>query len=40
MVDGQFLYEKFSNINTYDVSDMYQGCTGLTDYADIPTAWK
>ena len=40
MVDGQFLYEKFANIDTYDVSDMYQGCTGLTDYADIPTAWK
>ena len=40
MVDGQFLYEKFSNINTFNVSDMYQGCTGLTDYADIPTAWK
>ena len=39
-INGQFLYDIYSNIDTYNVSDMYQGAIGLTDYADIPSAWK
>ena len=37
------LYERttalgFSNVSTK--TDCFDGCTGLSDYGDIPTAWK
>ena len=35
--DGKFLYEIWPNAAA---GAMYRGCTGLTDYADIPSNWK
>ena len=35
-INGKYLYEIWPEIET----NMYSGATGLTDYADIPTAWK
>lgn len=36
----QFLYTRWTGGNSLTVADMYNGCTGLTDYEDIPAAWK
>ncbi len=36
----QFLYYRWTNGAPDTVGDMYYGCTGLQDYADIPTVWK
>ena len=37
-MNGEYLYNIWPD-TTY-AAGMYRGCTGLTDYADIPTAWK
>ena len=37
-MNGEYLYNIWPDA-TY-AGYMYRGCTGLTDYADIPTAWK
>lgn len=37
-MNGEYLYNIWPDA-TY-AGGMYRGCTGLTDYADIPTAWK
>ena len=36
----QFLYYRWTNGTHDTVGDMYYGCTGLQDYADIPNVWK
>lgn len=38
--DGTPLYEVFPDATTEQVGGMYRGVTGLSDYADIPAAWK
>ena len=38
--DGTPLYEVFPNATTADVDYMYSSSPGLSDYADIPAAWK
>ena len=39
-INGQYLYEIWPNATSYQVGDMYQNATGLSDYASIPTVWK
>ena len=39
-IDGKYLYEVWPDVSSADVGSMYYNCTGLTDYADIPAAWK
>lgn len=39
-IDGEYLYDIWPNATTAQVSRMYQGATGLSDYANIPAAWK
>ncbi len=38
--DGEYLYNQFPDATTTQVKIMYRGATGLSDYDDIPTAWK
>ena len=38
--DGTPLYEIFPTATTTNVQHMYYGVTGLSDYDDIPAAWK
>ena len=38
--DGQFLYEKWPGATTSHVMRAYQFATKLSDYAQIPAAWK
>ncbi len=38
--DGTPLYNVFPYATTAQVGGMYSGATGLSDYADIPAAWK
>lgn len=38
--DGTPLYTVFPTATTAQVGGMYNGATGLSDYADIPAAWK
>ena len=39
-IGGQYLYEIWPNATSMQVGGMYNGCTGLDDYANIPDAWK
>ena len=39
-IGGKYLYEVWPDATTTQVGHMYRNCTGLTDYADMPTAWK
>lgn len=36
----QYLYMRWTGGTSATVNDMYKGCTGLQDYASIPTVWK
>lgn len=38
--DGEYLYNQFPSATTTQVKIMYRGATRLSDYDDIPTAWK
>ena len=38
--DGTYLYDVFPSATSSQVSGMYSGVTGLSDYASIPSAWK
>ena len=38
--DGTPLYKVFPTASTSDVDYMYSSSPGLSDYADIPAAWK
>lgn len=38
--DGTPLYKVFPDATTNNVRYMYRGATELSDYADIPAAWK
>ena len=38
--DGTYLYDVFPSATSTQVSGMYSGVTGLSDYASIPSAWK
>jgi hypothetical protein len=38
--NGQKLYEAFPTATSTQVGLCYYNCTGLSDYASIPTAWK
>ena len=39
-INGQYLYEIWPAATVNQVGGCYSGATGLTDYADIPDAWK
>lgn len=39
-IDGKYLYEIWPDATTTQVDDAYYNATGLTDYSNIPTAWK
>ena len=39
-INGKYLYEIWPDATATQVGAMYRQATGLTDYADIPTAWK
>ncbi len=39
-INGQYLYEIWPNATSGQVGDMYYKATGLSDYSNIPSAWK
>ena len=39
-INGQYLYEIWPSATTSQVNDMYYNATGLSDYSNIPSAWK
>ena len=39
-INGQYLYEIWPSATSSQVSDMYYNATGLSDYSNIPSAWK
>lgn len=38
-INGMYLYDEYPDVPGV-FSGMYQGCRGLTDFADIPESWK
>ena len=38
--NGKYLYEIWPDATKAQVGKAYEGTTGLSDYADIPTQWK
>ena len=39
-INGQYLYEIWPSATTSQVNEMYYNATGLSDYSNIPSAWK
>ena len=39
-INGQYLYEIWPNATSSQVGDTYYNATGLSDYSNIPSAWK
>ena len=39
-INGKYLYEKWPSATTTYVGGCYNGATGLSDYDNIPNAWK
>ena len=39
-IKGEFLYKLYPELQDASIAGMCYGATGLTDYADIPSAWK
>ncbi|MBQ7055523.1 MAG: hypothetical protein IJN91_01150 [Alphaproteobacteria bacterium] len=39
-INGQYLYEIWPDANSDQVGGMYKNATGLSDYSNIPSAWK
>jgi hypothetical protein len=39
-INGKYLYEIWPDLASTSRSYIYYNCTGLTDYANIPSTWK
>ncbi len=39
-INGQYLYEIWPDATSDQVGGMYRNATGLSDYSNIPSAWK